>query len=467
MELKQASTVVQFCDGVSRCVQLQETGQGKRWVFERAWPGKRAEIREAPTPSLPALAPGRTILFRLDGQGWKKLLLIRPLSRDEWASVAEARGHKPRPLDPWAFPQFPHEPAALAADAGGVADRSSTPVTEAGAGLGEARGESSLSAGTDPVGPVRDADADAAAAAAKAESCAAVKAVAEAKAAVETSVAAAEAAREVEAEAAREKAAQAAASPGKMSVFDAFPSARRAKAKPLERFEAGASVEDSKAKREAEKRKGAEAKALRDAERRSKEAAREAERLALEAEAAAARHSREEEERAQRAAREEAEAEAQRAREEAEAAERASRSSWWMAAYGQNKVLVDLKDEDRVGWWLAAAHANECTAAAEPPPADRREAHELLAEAGAADADGESWQQIGGAVAVEGGGGGGAGPSCDAHWGGLGCDFAGRKRPRVQDAQACEGPGGGCRRQRLPVEGPAGQQLHLVLKMRL
>ena len=75
-EIRRASLAVDFVDGVTRCVRLDEPAKGIEWTFQREWPAKWAELRQS-TPPPTSLRSGRLILYRVDGKGWRKVRLLK------------------------------------------------------------------------------------------------------------------------------------------------------------------------------------------------------------------------------------------------------------------------------------------------------------------------------------------------------------------------------------------------------
>ena len=85
--------VIRFADGVSRCVkQLEMRGNGSVWVHAHELDGHiggRVK-RSIPPPKPGSLTAGRVILYRVDGKGWRRVRLVRPLKRKEWRHVRKA-----------------------------------------------------------------------------------------------------------------------------------------------------------------------------------------------------------------------------------------------------------------------------------------------------------------------------------------------------------------------------------------
>jgi hypothetical protein len=84
---RRSSLIIDFADGVTRCVKIVLGNRGSEWVFDREWPAKCAELRQS-IPPPPQLSAGDTILYRVDGKAWRRISLVRQGVTDrQWAHI--------------------------------------------------------------------------------------------------------------------------------------------------------------------------------------------------------------------------------------------------------------------------------------------------------------------------------------------------------------------------------------------
>ena len=97
--LRKTAISVQFVDGVSRCLVLDATTKGKRWVHPRDLTAQLDKVRRTVAPpKASALSAGGVLLFRVDGKGWRKIRLVRRINRREWRHIREhSLGSAPAP----------------------------------------------------------------------------------------------------------------------------------------------------------------------------------------------------------------------------------------------------------------------------------------------------------------------------------------------------------------------------------
>ena len=90
--LRRDAIAVKFIDGVTRCVQLDPSSRGKSWVLGRDWAAHMSRVRKAvPPPKAAAFKSGRVVLYRVDGRGWRRVRLVRPVSEPEWRHIRDER----------------------------------------------------------------------------------------------------------------------------------------------------------------------------------------------------------------------------------------------------------------------------------------------------------------------------------------------------------------------------------------
>ena len=90
--LRKTAVAVRFVDGITRCIQLDVGTRGKKWVMGRDREYTVDKLKKsihAPKPE--ALAAGKIILYRVDGKGWRRIKLQRPINNREWKHIYQAR----------------------------------------------------------------------------------------------------------------------------------------------------------------------------------------------------------------------------------------------------------------------------------------------------------------------------------------------------------------------------------------